>query len=340
MKLVKDHAEQGTVQPTCDALGVSRATYYRRKQPRKPPKQRCSHRRIPDADRRHILAVLCSEEFADLSPYQVHAILLERGQYLCSIRTMYRILKEHRAVRERRNQLRHPKHIKPQLEATRPNQVWTWDISKLPGPVRGVVFSLYVVLDLFSRYVVSWTVEERESTAAAKRLIAHAVETQAVDAEALTIHADRGAPMTSTGLYCLFESLGVTGSHSRPRISNDNPFSEAHFKTIKYHHRYPKRFESMAHAEDYFGSFFDWYNSKHHHLGLGLFTPAQIHDGSYRVVQQTRQAALDDAYHRHPERFVKGPPKAPAPPSSVAINPDPPPLMEKTASRLMQTAAT
>lgn len=323
MSLVDKHAKPGSVKALCQSLGVSRATYYRRKKgPSKPQKRPPSQRRLSDAERRHILETLCSEEFADLSPYQVHATLLQRGTYLCSIRTMYRVLQENGAVKERRAQRRHPTYTKPQLITEAPNQIWTWDITKLPGPCKGVVFSLYVLLDLFSRYVVGWTIEAAESTTAAKRLVKHAVDNQGIDPNQLTIHADRGAPMTSKGLYALFDSLGVRGSHSRPRVSNDNPFSEAHFKTVKYHPLYPKRFAGLAEARAYFDHWFGWYNGRHHHISLGLFTPAQVHDGSYREIQATRQQALDQAYRLHPERFVNGPPRAPTVPLKVTINPD------------------
>ncbi|CAM2064220.1 integrase core domain-containing protein [Sulfidibacter corallicola] len=235
---------------------------------------------------------------------------------------MYRILQETGAAKERRAQRRHPAYIKPQLIAEAPNQIWTWDISKLPGHCKGIIFCLYVLLDKFSRYVVGWTIEETESTTAAKRLVKHAVDHQGVDPDQLTIHADRGAPMTSKGPYALFDSLGVRGAHSRPRVSNDNPYSEAHFKTVKYHPLYPKRFTGLAEARHYFDRWFGWYNRQHHHINLGLFTPAQVHDGSYREIQATRQQALDEAYRQHPERFVKGPPRAPTVPRRVAINPD------------------
>lgn len=323
MSLIHEHAKPGSVSALCQSLGVSRATYYRRQKDKPLPKKRPpSHRRLSQEEREIILDTLCSEEFADSSPYQVHATLLQRGEYLCSIRTMYRILQENGAVKERRAQRRHPKHAKPQLTAQGPNQVWTWDITKLPGPYKGIVYCLYVILDLFSRYVVSWTIEDSESTSAAKRLVQHAVDNQGVVPQQLVIHADRGAPMTSKGLYALFDNLGVTGSHSRPRVSNDNAFSESHFKTVKYHACYPKRFPSLENARRYFEDWFQWYNHEHHHLGLGLFTPAQAHHGSYKKIQLTRQSALDAAYAKHPERFVNGPPTAPTVPEIVAINPD------------------
>lgn len=321
MSLVQEHAKPGSLKELCHSLGVSRATFYRRRKGPSPPQLRPPNpRRLSQTERMAILDILCSQEFADLSPYQVHATLLQRGTYLCSIRTMYRILQENDAVQERRAQRRHPHHAKPQLIAMAPGQVWSWDITKLPGPCKGVVFCLYVLLDLFSRFVVSWTIEETESTATAKRLVRHAVKSQGVDTSKLTIHADRGAPMTSKGLYALFDSLNIRGSHSRPRVSNDNPFSEAHFKTAKYHSLFPKRFASLEMARQYFECWFNWYNHQHHHIGLALFTPLQVHDGSYRMIQVIRQQALDEAFRQHPERFVNGPPQAPTLPQLVSIN--------------------
>lgn len=329
MKLVQYQADRGSIRAICQALKVSRATFYRHRNQQPKQSQKTSHpRRLSAPERQQILDILCSPEFMDLSPYQIHAKLLQRGQYLCSVRTMYRLLHENSATLERRQLRRHPDYPKPQLQAQAPNQIWTWDITKLPGPAKGLFYCLYVVLDLFSRYVVSWTVESSESTATAKRLLAHGLTTQNVGVDQVTLHADRGSPMTSHGLHAFMASLGVKGSHSRPRVSNDNPFSESHFKTVKYHRHYPKRFESLHQAQTYFQSFFAWYNHDHHHINLGFFTPCQVHTGAYKHLQVIRQAALDLAYSVHPERFVKGPPRTPQVPLLVAINPDPPPLTD------------
>lgn len=328
MSLVDQHTQAPgtTVKAACDAMGVSRATYYRRKKAAASEKKTDSPRRHPrklsPEERRHVLEVLCSKEFADLAPSQVFPKLLERGQYLCSIRTMYRILKENNAVKERRKQRRHPLYAKPSLTADGPNQVWTWDITKIPGPRKGVVYCLYVALDLYSRRVVAWTLAATETSAIAQRMFRHAVASQGIDATQLTIHADRGAPMTSHGLYALFECLGITGSHSRPRVSNDNAFSEAQFKTLKYRPKYPGRFESIQAAEAYFVDFFDRYNQDHHHTGIGLFTPDQVHSGEHLRIQNVRQAAMDQAFERNPERFVHGRPTPPQVPETVSINPE------------------
>jgi len=349
MKMVAENASPGSVKQTCNALGVSRATYYRRKKQLENPSdqevpaeetRRPHPRRLSPEEEQRVLDIFDEEENADRSPYQVFASLLNLGIYLCSIRTMYRLLKREEAVAERRNQRRHPSHPKPQLVATAPNQVWTWDITKIPGPRKGVFYCLYVMLDLFSRYVVSWTLNVGESTGVAKTLINHAYATQGIEPGQITIHADRGSPMTSSGLYTLFETLGVKGSHSRPRVSNDNPYSESHFKTLKYHHTYPKRFETLQQAESYFDEFFSWYNHEHHHSGIGLFTPAQVHSGEYVAIQSVRQAAMDKAYAENAVRFVKGPPKAPSVPESAAINPEPLLLVSEDAQTPSQGAHT
>ena len=224
---------------------------------------------------------------------------------------------------DRRDQRKHPKRKKPRVVAEGPNEVWTWDISKLPGPVKGVMFCLYVAIDLYSRRVVGWMIADTETNAHAQDLFRHAVKTQGIECGQITVHSDNGAPMTSHGLAGLFESLGISTSFSRPRVSNDNPFSEAFFKTCKYTAEYPGWFASRELAEAYFEPFFDWYNHEHHHSGLGLFTPDQVHTGEHLKVQKIRQAALDAAYGLHPERFVKGRPTPPQLAPIVAINPEP-----------------
>jgi len=311
----------------CKALKLSRATYYRAvspPQPAAPPVEKRVPRRIPDPERDRIFALVCQPDYAELPPAQICARMLEAGTVLCSERSMYRILHENRAIRERRTQREHPRRVKPQLTATGPNQVWTWDITKIPGPVRGQFFHLYVVLDLYSRYVVAWTLAETESSAHAQTLFKHGVRTQQLEANRLTVHADNGSAMKSHGLAAVFENLGVARSFSRPRVSNDNAFSEAQFKTVKYHPGYPGRFESLHTAQEYFEKFFAWYNHEHHHSGLAMFTPATVYSGRHVALQKTRQAKLDDYYAKHPERFVKGPPRAPNLPDAVAINPDKP----------------
>lgn len=323
MTLVDQHAAAVGVTDACRTLGVSRATWYRRRARRDEamprPRSRCHPRRLSDAERARVLEVLCSDEFIDRAPREVYAILLERGEYLCSIRTMYRILTEQKAVRERRSQRSHPENAVPRCCAKAPNRLWSWDITKIAGPAR-TWFSLYVVLDVFSRYVVTWLLARRESAYLATKLIEHAVRAAEIDAGQLTIHADRGAPMTSKSLAEKLVELHVDRSHSRPRVSNDNPFSESQFKTLKYCPNYPGRFADIESGRAWCRSFFGWYNHDHRHEGIGLFTPAAVHFGRHLELDRVRQRALDAAYAAHPERFVKGPPTSPSVPHEVWIN--------------------
>jgi len=323
MTLVDQHASIVGVTDACRTLGVARATWYRRRARRdgatSRPRSRSHPRRLSDAERARVLEVLCSDEFLDRAPREIYAILLERGEYLCSVRTMYRILAEQKAVRERRAQRTHPENAVPRCCAKAPNQLWSWDITKLAGPAR-TWFHLYVVLDVFSRYAVTWLVARRESSALATRLIEHALIAEGIDEDQLTIHADRGAPMTSRSLAQLLAGLGVERSHSRPRVSNDNPFSEAQFKTLKYCPDYPGRFADIACARAWCTSFFGWYNHEHRHEGIGLFTPAAVHRGQHLELGRIRQRALDAAYASHPERFVRGRPTSPSVPPEVWIN--------------------
>jgi putative transposase len=264
----------------------------------------------------------------DKAPGEVYASLLDEGTYLCSVRTMYRVLSQGREVRERRNQLRHPTYKKPELLATGPNQVWSWDITKLPGPVKWTYYYLFVILDIFSRYVVGWMLAARESSQLAQRLIRESIEKQGVSPGQLVIHSDRGPSMKSHGLAQLLATLGVTKSHSRPHVSNDNPFSESHFKTVKYRPSFPDRFGSQEHALSFCREFFPWYNYEHYHSGIGMLTPAMVHYGYADLILAQRQLILDVAYLAHPERFVKGPPAPGHSPHQVWINPpigsDPP----------------
>jgi putative transposase len=265
--------------------------------------------------------VLNSERFQDCAPRQVYATLLDEGIYLCHWRSMYRILAEYGEVRERRNQLRHPAYTKPELLATGPNQVWSWDITKLKGPVKWRYYYLYVVLDIFSRYVVGWLLAERESEELARRLVTETCRKEQIDKEQLTLHADRGSPMIAKSMAQLLDDLGVDKSHSRPHTSNDNPFSEAQCKTMKYRPDYPERFGSRPDATQWAHAFFDWYNHVHRHTGLALMTPAMVHSGVAGQVTQQRQQVLQAAFASHPERFVKGVPIAPQLPADVWINP-------------------
>jgi len=306
----------------CAALGVSRASLYRSKKPAvpRPPRPR-PPRALDDAERAEILSVLDSERFADKTPAQVYAALLDEGRYLCSIRTMYRVLDAANQVRERRRLRRHPTYVKPQLEARAPNQVWSWDITKVPGPVRGIYYSLYVVLDIFSRYVVAWTVAPSESAAIGQKIIDTACVEQGILPGQLTVHADRGSPMTAKSTAQLFIELGITASHSRPRVSDDNPFSEAAFKTFLYRPGMPERFGSLEDARTFFAALMRWYNEEHYHSGIALLTPGDVHRGTVPAIIAKRQAVLDAAHLVHPERFVAGKPVHPTPPAVVWINP-------------------
>jgi len=307
---------------TCAALGVARSTFYRHRQPRPISRQRPrSVRALVPAERQAVLEVLHEPRFVDLSPAEVYATLLDEGRYLCSERTIYRVLAANAEVRERRNQLRHPCYQKPELLATAPNRVWSWDITKLLGPAKWTYFYLYVLLDLFSRYVVGWMVAHRELAALAEKLIAESCERQEIVPGQLTVHADRGAAMTSKPVALLMADLGVTKSHSRPHVSNDNPFSESQFKTMKYRPDFPQRFGSIEHARGYGNDFFPWYNTEHHHVGLGLFTPHDVHYGLAAAKREARARVLAETYVRHPERFPNGCPVPRPLPSAVWINP-------------------
>jgi Transposase and inactivated derivatives len=270
-----------------------------------------------------VRAVLNSERFQDCAPREVYATLLDEGRYCCSWRTMYRILREHDELRERRDQLRHPAYARPELLATGPKQLWSWDITKLRGPAKWTYYYLYVMLDVYSRYVVGWMVAERELAALAQELIAESCAKQGIQPGQLTIHADHGSPMIAKSVALLMADLGVSKSHSRPHVSDDNPFSEAQFKTLKYCPTYPGRFGSLADARQWAEAFFAWYNYEHHHTGLGLLTPADVHYGRAEAILAQRQEVLLRAYETYPDRFVNGPPKLSQLPTAVWISPPP-----------------
>ena len=316
----------------CDVLSVPRSSVYRVRQPQSAPVPKPAPvRALSAAEREHVRQTLDSERFMDCAPREVYATLLDEGTYLCSPSTMYRVLAEHAEVRERRDQLRHPAYIRPELLATGPHQVWSWDITKLLGPAKWTYYYLYVMLDIFSRYVVGWLLAERESSALAELLITEACAKQHVRPDQLTIHADRGGPMIAKPVTLLMADLGVLQSHSRPHVSNDNPFSEAQFKTMKYRPDYPDRFGSLADARTWAQTFFPWYNDEHYHSGIGYMTPAAVHYGTASRLFADRQQALRLAYQAHPERFVKGQPIPPALPTAVWINP-PKPAVEPVAA--------
>jgi putative transposase len=310
--------------PACRALGAAPATIYRRRRPSapRPPRPRpTSARALSEAERERVLELLHSERFVDCSPAQVWATLLDEERYLCSERTMYRLLAaRHGGVRERRDQLTHPPYAKPELLAERANELWSWDISKLLGPAKWTYFYLYVLLDVFSRYVVGWTVQHRETGPIAEALIAQAIEQQRVAPGALTVHADRGGPMRSKPVAFLLADLGVTKTHSRPYTSTDNPYSEAHFKTLKYRPAFPERFDSIEQARAFCRAFFHWYNHEHRHSGIGLMTPAAVHHGEAERLHAERARVLEAAHAATPERFVRGVPMPPTLPTAAWIN--------------------
>ena len=325
MEAVEEFSDNIGTQPACLALGVSRASVYRKREALKNPqpvKKRPPGPRALTSEQRHeVLEELHSERFIDQAPAPVYATLLDEGTYLCSIRSMYRILSEQQEVRERRNQLTHPQYSKPELLATQSNELWSWDITKLKGPAKWTYYYLYVILDVFSRYVVGWMVAHRESSALARKLIATSCENQNIVTGQLNVHSDRGPSMTSKPVALLLSDLGVTKTHSRPYTSNDNPFSESHFKTMKYRPEFPKRFGSIEDARAFCRNFFRWYNQQHRHCGIGLLTPEVVHYGMAEEVTKRRQQVLEEAYLNHPERFVKGWPKPPSLPGAVWINP-------------------
>ena len=309
------------VQAACAALIVPRSSLYRtrtRRPERTSPK--ISPRAFSQAEKITVRQELNSARFQDRAPREVYATLMDEGRYLCSWRSMYRILAENDEVRERRNQLRHPNYIKPELLATGPNQLWSWDITKLLGPSKWTYYYLYVILDVFSRYVVGWMIAERESATLAEELIAETCARQGIQPDQLTIHADRGSSMTSKSVAFLLADLGVTKTHARPHVSNDNAYSEAQFKTLKYRPDFPSRFGCQPDARTWANAFFAWYNQEHHHSGLALLTPADVHYQRAQMVLQKRQIVLQAAYQKNPQRFVKGLPVPPQLPQAVWIN--------------------
>lgn len=324
MGLVKDIAPEVGTSFACEALSVPRASYYRHfnppaARPRSP--RPAPARKLAAEERQTVLDTLHSEPFIDLAPAEAYARLLDQGRHLCSVRTMYRILGEEGEVRERRNQLVHPRYEKPELLATAPNQVWSWDITKLKAAAKWSYYYLYVLLDIYSRYVVGWMLAHRESGELAAELIEETCAKQGVEAGELVIHADRGSAPASKTVLQLYADLGVTPTHSRPRVSNDNPFSESQFKTLKYQPAYPDRFGSFEHAHSYARAFFGWYNQHHRHSGIAMLTPEVVHYGRAEEILAERQRVLDIAYAAHPERFVNGRPIVPKLPEAVWINP-------------------
>lgn len=327
----------------CQALDLPRASFYRHLAP--APKafpltsafeKRPHHRSLSPPEQAAVLETLHSDRFVDMAPAAVYATLLDEGRYLCSIRTMYRILAASNEVRERRRQAVHPKRTPPELVATAPGQVWTWDITHLRTTVKGCSLRLYVCLDLFSRYVVGWYLSHSESASQAQHLFATLAKRERIDENRLIVHADNGGPMRGRPLADLLESLGIERSHSRPRTSNDNAFSESQFKTMKYRPTYPRCFETIEQARAWCRAFFAWYNHEHRHEGLALMTPADVHNGRTAQVLAKRAEVLTATYNQHPHRFVKGTPRPKSPPTIVAINPTPKPLGQEALAEATQ----
>ncbi len=326
MEAVREHAPRLGMAPMCRALGVPRASLYRlikkEQAPAPPAVVRPTPKRVlTETERQGVLDVMHEDRFTDLAPAQVWAALLDEDKYLCSVRTMYRLLNAQEEVRERRNQLKHPAYEAPELLAVKPNETWSWDITKLKGPVKWTYFHLYVILDIYSRYVVGWMVAHRESAKLAEKLIKETCLKQGINKDQLTLHADRGSSMKSKCVALLLSDLGVTKTHSRPHVSNDNPYSESQFKTLKYRPEFPARFGSIQDARSFCATFVGWYNNEHHHSGIALMTPHMVHYGLAAKVTRSRQVALDRAYKSYPERFVNKAPQAPVLPEAVWINP-------------------
>src|SRR6202049_126165 len=324
MAAVTELASEVGASAACQALCMPRASYYRDRRKTSFLEETVSRplpaRALPRPEHESVLARLHQERFQDRSPAAVYATLLDEGEYLFSIRSMYRLLEKRGESRERRDQLTHPPYQKPELLATAANQLWSWDITKLRGPVKWTAYHLYVILDVFSRYVVGWMIAYRESAVLAKRLIEHTCLKQNIVPGQLTVHADRGSSMKSKPVALLLADLGVVKTHSRPHVSDDNSYSESQFRTLKYRPGFPHSFGSIEDARGFCPSFFRWYKHEHHHSGLGLITPAVVHLGKATDLLVQRQAVLDTAFLAHPERFVRRPPKPPSLPTAVWIN--------------------
>jgi len=320
MNAVSALGDEVGIKKACTILDISRAGFYRWKMP-KEKKARCAPPlALSSSEKSTVLGILHEDRFIDKAPQEIYAALLDEKRYVCSIRTMYRILEKEGEIKERRKQLIRPHYVKPELIAKAPNQVWSWDITKLKGPVKWTYYYLYVILDIFSRYVVGWMIARRELAILARKLIKETMEKQSIQPGQLFIHADRGSSMTSKPVAFLLADLGVTKSHSRPSVSNDNPYSESQFKTMKYRPEFPYRFGSIEDARTFGQAFFPWYNTEHYHSGLGLLTPEDVHYGRAARIVEDRKEVLIAAYERHPERFRGRIPKPLSVPDAVWIN--------------------
>lgn len=323
MEHIMDLQRHVGVRRACESMGMPRSSYYARRRPRSPriptPRPR-PVRALSEAERLEVLAIVTCDAYVDKSPASIVSSLLDAGRYVCSERTIYRILGDEEMVSERRAIVRHPVYSKPELMAQQPREVWTWDITKLKGPRKGLLYSLYVVLDMFSRYVVGWLLADREGDVLAEQLLQEACKREGIPYQQLTIHADNGGVMRSGTVSDLLANLGVAKSHSRPHCSNDNPYSESQFKTMKYSPGFPTRFESNEHARAFCREFFDAYNHNMYHSGIAMLTPATVHQGQAHEVIEGRQNVLSQAFNAHPERFVNGMPAHRLLPREVWIN--------------------
>ena len=321
IQLIDEYRDEFGTRFACESFGISESAYYRSKL-KKPMNRdlKKHHRKLSLDEENSVLFHLNSSRFEDQSIPEVYATLLDEGTYICSERTMYRILNRHKAVKERRDQLRHPEYQKPELLATAPNQLWSWDITKLRTHKKWCYHYLYVIMDVYSRYVVGWMVAERESSLLAEQLIWESCRKEGIERDQLTIHADRGSAMKSKTVAQLMSDLGITKTHSRPHVSNDNPYSESQFKTLKYHGSYPKKFNSLFESKIFLNNWFEWYNYHHHHSGIQMMTPNQVHHGLDKKIREKRQSVLEQAFDRNPSRFVKGKPILPQIQAEVWIN--------------------
>jgi putative transposase len=322
-ELIVEYRDYLPVKTMCDALNYPKASLYRalKNENVKPTKQvkRVSHRALSNEEESVVLSLLNSPRFRDMAPAEIYTTLLDEGLYYCSTRTMYRILERHGQTTQRR-QASARAYAKPELMAIRPNELWSWDITKLKGPIKWQYFQLYTIIDIYSRYIVGWLIADRESEVLACELVTETVLRQDIIPQTLTLHADNGASMKSNSLAQLLTNLSVKKTHSRPHVSNDNPFSESAFKTLKYRPSFPDRFGCIEDARAHCRRFFNWYNSEHHHSGIEMFTPEQVHYGKWKSVQNKRINVLNDAVKMHPERFVKGVPEVKPAPNAVWIN--------------------
>jgi putative transposase len=313
MKVIREE-KKIPAKTLCHSFGIVEATYYRWSKTleclkdKEKVKNKRHWRRLNESEETDVLEKLMGDRFVDMAPEAIVATLLDEGEYLCSSRTMYRILNRHKAVKERRNQLRHPVYVKPELLATKPNELWSWDITKLKTGKKWSYYHLYVIMDVYSRCVVGWMVADKESATLAEEFIAETCFKEGISSHQLTIHADRGAAMKSKAVSQLMADLNVTKTHSRPHVSNDNPYSESNFKTLKYHSKFPKRFGSLEDTKIFLREWFQWYNNVHKHSGIQMLSPIDVHTGKHEVILAKRREVLKKAYEKHPDRFLKGEP--------------------------------